>query len=72
MSIKNHKKIGNFIKTCTPYFGTEEMDWMYNRPEVDREEYLLGRKLDKAFDHRDVPADKQSLSGACLMIFKQK
>ena len=26
------------------------MEWLYSKPQVDREQYLLGRKIDKSVD----------------------
>lgn len=32
------------------YIMTDKVDWLYKAPTQDREEYLLGRKIDKFVD----------------------
>lgn len=37
----------------------KKLDWMYKAPTVNREDYLLGRKVDKQFEQM-VQAEKES------------
>ena len=33
------------------------MDWMYTKEKPDREDYLLGKKVDKHFETEDKPEE---------------
>lgn len=47
----------------------DRLDWMYQQPEVNEEDYLLGKKIDKAImEHQETKAKEAVTGGPSLTV----
>lgn len=45
------------------------MDWMYNQPQVNEEDYLMGKKVDKAImEHQETKVNTNKTVGYKVLV----